>query len=97
MAKQKSGEVFEVGKAYLVETVTKYWLGKLVRVTPGELVLEKAGWVADTGRYNVTLREGLKRRNYEEYEPVPGQVIIGRGSIVNAVEWAHALPETVLE
>lgn len=92
-----SKDVYEVGKAYLVETVTKYWLGKIVRVTPTELVLETAGWVADTGRYNVTLREGLRRRGYEEYEPVPGQVIIGRGSIVNVVEWQHEIPKEVVQ
>ena len=72
---------------YLIETVTKYFLGKLVAVTAQELVLDEASWVVDTGRYN----EALKAGSVSEVEPCPGRVLIGRGSIVAAVPWPHKL------
>ena len=43
---------FEVGKAYLIRTVTFYYTGKLSRITSKELILEDAAWIPDTGRFN---------------------------------------------
>jgi hypothetical protein len=75
---------YEIGRLYMVETVTKYYVGKLTWVGEQELELFDAAWVADTGRYS----EGLKG-NPSEVEPCPdGPVIIGRGSIVSVVPWA---------
>ena len=90
----KRNSAWKVGAAYLIRTVTHYWLGKCAYLDDKELVLTGAGWVASTGRYNETVRDGLKPRGNEEFEPVPGEVIIGRGSIVDAVEWSHEIPTT---
>lgn len=82
---------YEVGSCYFVETVTKYYLGRLVGITAGELVLDEASWIADTGRFNEALRDGTA----SEVEPCPGKVIIGRGAIVAALPWGKPLLRVV--
>lgn len=73
---------WEVGKIYLIRTVTMIDTGKLVAVTPQELVLEDAAWIADTGRF----AQAVEAAEFGEVEPFPpGRVIIGRGSIIDAV------------
>lgn len=58
-------------------------LGRLVAVGEHELVLEDASWIADTGRFS----DALKTCEFNEVEPFPdGRVIIGRGSVIDAVE-----------
>ena len=78
--------VWEVGKCYVIRTVTMIDVGKLIEVTDNELVLENACWIADTGRWN----EFLKNGKYNESEPFPdGKIIIGRHAIIDAVIWKH--------
>ena len=86
MAKKIAG--LEIGKSYLVRCVTHYYTGKLLALTPTELVLGDAAWIADTGRFATALKTGV----LNEVEPFPGNVIVNRGSMVDATEWAHALP-----
>ena len=86
-----SDHPWQVGKAYFIRTVTFYFTGRLVRVTPMELVLEEAAWIADTGRFSDALKSG----NFSEVEPYPArELIIGRGAIVDGwlVDWP--LPKT---
>ncbi len=75
---------FEVGENYFIRTVTHHHTGKLVSVTPTELVLENAAWIADDGR----LTDSLKTGNFSEVEmfPVGAKVIIGRGSLIDALK-----------
>lgn len=74
---------WRIGAIYLLRTVTMIDTGRLVEVTPTELVLEDAAWIADTGRFS----DSLKSCEFGEVEPFPdGRVIIGRGSVVDAVE-----------
>ena len=78
--------VWEIGKHYVLRTVTMIDVGKLIEVTDNELVLENASWIADTGRWNEFLLNGT----YDESEPFPdGKVIVGRGAIIDAVLWKH--------
>jgi len=73
---------WEIGKTYLIRTVTMIDTGKLVAVTPQELVLEDAAWIADTGRF----ADAVKKCEFNEVEPFPdGRVIIGRGALIDAV------------
>ena len=75
--------VWRIGKCYLIRTVTMNNTGRLVAVTPQELVLEDAAWIADTGRF----MQAVASATFSEVEPFPdGRVIIGRGAIVDAVE-----------
>lgn len=74
---------WEIGKNYLIRTVTMIDTGVLVAVTEHELVLEEAAWVADTGRF----AQAVESASFGEVEPFPaGKVIIGRGSIIDAVQ-----------
>jgi len=84
-----SESVWVVGKNYLIRTVTMIQIGRLIRVTEKELMLEKACWVADTGRFSTALKEGT----LNEVEMFLNPVIVGRGAIVDATEWTHDLPE----
>lgn len=72
-----------IGKNYLIRTVTMIDTGRLVDIGEHELVLEDAAWIADTGRFE----SALKQCEFLEVEMFPkGQVIIGRGSIIDAVQ-----------
>jgi len=74
---------WEIGANYMIRTVTMIDAGKLVAVTPQELVLENASWIADTGRF----MQAIEKAEFGEVEPFPeGQVIIGRGAIIDAVK-----------
>lgn len=74
---------WEIGKNYLIRTVTMIDAGKLVAVTSQELVLEDAAWIADTGRF----ANALEKLDFNEVEPFPaGRVIIGRGAVIDAVQ-----------
>lgn len=79
---------WRIGTSYLIRTVAYYALGRLTWVGPQELVLEEASWIADTGRFSTALARGA----LNEIEPIPGPLIVGRGSIVDAAAWTHALP-----
>ena len=74
---------WEIGKIYLIRTVTMIDTGRLVAVTEHELVLEDAAWIADTGRF----ADALKKAEFGEVEPFPdGRVLIGRGALIDAVQ-----------
>jgi hypothetical protein len=74
---------WRIGKNYFIRTVTMIDCGKLVAVTPTELVLKNASWIAETGRF----ADALKKCEFGEVEPFPdGNVIIGRGAVIDAIE-----------
>lgn len=79
---------YQIGKNYFIRTVTHHYTGRLVRVTPKELVLEDAAWIADDGRFMNALKEG----KLSEVEPYQDDVVIGRGAILDATVWRHDLP-----
>ena len=85
---------YEIGKCYLIRTVSYHWVGRCVAVYQQELVLGKASWVSDTGRFHECLRDGMEKLSSAEIEPVfEGEVILGRGAFIDVCEWHHALPE----
>lgn len=81
---------YQVGKNYFIRTVTHHYTGKLIKVFRNELVLMDAAWIADDGRFMNALEQGT----LNEVEPFPDnqEVIIGRGSVIDATVWNHALP-----
>jgi len=82
----KNVGAWEVGRHYVLRTVTMIDVGKLIGVDEHELVLENASWIADTGRWN----EFLSKGTFSESEPFPdGKVIVGRNAIIDAVLWKH--------
>jgi len=83
-------ELWEVGKAYLIRTVTMTLTGRLVAVTEHELALTEAAWIAETGRYANAIETG----EFVEVEPYPdgATVLVGRGAVVDACQLATPLP-----
>ena len=74
---------WKIGANYLIRTATMIDAGKIVAVTEHELVLEDASWIADTGRFG----KALETSSFNEVEMFPtGQVIVGRGSLIDAVQ-----------
>jgi len=72
---------WKVGKAYLIRTVTMALTGNLKAVHDQELVLTDAAWIADTGRF----ADAVSKAEFGEVEPFPdGDVIVGRGSVIDA-------------
>lgn len=84
---------YQIGKNYFIRTVTHHLTGRLTKVTSKELVIQDAAWIADDGRFNEAIKDG----KLNEIEPFPDglDVIVGRGSIIDAIEWKHALPRNV--
>lgn len=81
---------WQIGKKYFIRTVTHHHTGQLVAIGDKEIVLEKAAWIADDGR----LQQALEKAEFSEVEMFPaGLVLIGRGSIIDAVA-ITTLPES---
>ena len=78
---------FHIGRNYFIRTVTMIFIGKLEQVLDNELILSTAAWIPDTGRFMNFLKDGEKAVN--EIEPFQNDVIIGRGSIIDATIWNH--------
>jgi len=79
---------YEIGKSYLVRTVTMIQLGRVKSITSRSLILEKACWVADTGRFS----EALSTGELNEVEMFVNDVIVSFGGIIDATEWTNDLP-----
>ena len=83
-----SNELWQIGKAYFIRTVTMHLIGKLIKITNTELLLEDAVWVADSGRFH----DALKTGQLNEVEPFVNDVIVNRACIVDASIWSHLIP-----
>ena len=78
---------WEIGKPYLIRTVTMIDTGILVAVTDQEIILRDAAWIADTGRFAAA----LESCEFREVEPFPsGLISIGRGAVIECVQIAKA-------
>lgn len=87
----KEDSFFEIGKSYLIRTVTLYYTGRIKKMNAKEILLEDAAWIADTGRFNECLLEG----KFNEVEPFQNDVIIPRDSMIDGTLWTHKLPRAV--
>ncbi len=80
---------YEIGTAYFIRTVTHYFTGRLVGITPSELILDQCAWIADTGRHANALKSGV----FNEVEPYPDvPVIVNRAALIDASPFGLALP-----
>lgn len=89
---QVKGSPYVIGKNYYIRTVTFHYTGTLIGLTDQEIILAKAAWIADSGRWMQALEKG----DLSEVEPYPEDkvVIINRQALCDASEWKHALPRT---
>ena len=74
-----------------IRTVTSHFTGEVIEETATSIVLVKAAWIADTGRFTQAMATG----EFSEVEPYPDdfEVAINTGSITDVVRnWPHPLP-----
>ena len=73
-----------IGRNYFIRTVTYHHTGVLLSITDGEIILGKAAWIAESGRF----QQALNNCEFSEVEMFPSNsaVMIGRGSIIDAVQ-----------
>jgi hypothetical protein len=85
-------DYWKIGANYFIRTVTHHYTGRLVAVGEYELVIVDAAWIADDGRFTQAVLSG----SFNEIEPYPDgvTVMIGRGSLLDAVEIHFALPRS---
>lgn len=81
---------YEIGKAYLIRSVTHIDIGIVKAVGEKEIILSDASWIADTGRYHDALKGGVSKLN--EVEPYLDDVIVNRTAVIDATIWRHAVP-----
>lgn len=86
----ESLQPYEIGKAYLIRSVTHINIGIVKTVGDNEIILSSASWIADTGRYHDALKYGTDKLN--EVEPYLDDVIINRSAVVDATIWRHSPP-----
>lgn len=80
---------FEIGKNYLVRTVTMVDVGRVTRVIGNFIVMENASWIADTGRFYECLeRTGV----FNEVEPFKHPIYLNVNAIIDATPWPYDLP-----
>ncbi len=87
-----SNNPYEIGKNYLIRTVTMTLTGRLKSIGDKELVLEDVCWIANTGRFHDALKDGIEQLDFSEIEPFVNDVIIGRGAIVDCTVYDNGLP-----
>jgi hypothetical protein len=77
-----------VGQKLFIRTVTYHMTGKVVKRMGAFIQLEKAAWIADSGRFSNALKTG----ELSEVEPV-GTMWVNLSSVVDFFPWKHTLPE----
>ena len=85
---EKGESIYKIGAKLFIRTVTYHYTGRVSYFADGELVLEDAAWIADSGRFANALKTG----ELGEVEPYPGLCSLGVGAIVDASPWNHELP-----
>ena len=80
---------FEIGKKYLIRTVTYHLIGEVKSINGGFLLFDKMIWLADSGRFKQCMEEG----RVSEVEPCDVSGGLNIGSIVDFFEWKHDLPK----
>jgi len=75
---------FAIGQHYFFRTITFSMVGQVKEIVGKFLILEDASWIAETGRFMETIRDG----SLNEVEPL-GKAFLNIESIVDAFEWKH--------
>lgn len=78
----------EVGKCYLIRTVTLYYTGRVKEIRGKFFRLEEAAWIADTGRFAQASESG----EFNEVEPFANDPWVNSDAIIDAQEITFALP-----
>jgi hypothetical protein len=76
-----------IGEKWFIRTITYHLIGEVTGIMGSFLVLKDASWVADSGRFMHTIKDGT----LNEVEPV-GDAIVNIESITDAFPWRHECP-----
>lgn len=82
-------KMIKKGKAYFFRTVTYHLIGKVVKQEENFVELSNASWIADSGRFMNTIKDGI----LSEVEPV-GIAYINLDGVTDFFPWIHPLPTT---
>ena len=74
---------FEIGKKYLIRTVTMIQTGMVKEIKGKFLILTQASWIADTGRFSECLQDQDK---LNEVEPFKNDAFVNLDTIIDATE-----------
>lgn len=77
-----------IGQNVFIRTVMLYYTGQIKKVCGGFVTLEKAAWIADTGRFHDFLKEGVAN----QVEPFIDDVHVSLGSIIDVTKFTKRLP-----
>ena len=70
---------FEIGRAYYVETYTKYWHFHVKGFTKeGFIIAEHIAWIADTGKYSIAHKDN----GFSEIEAIAGIAYLAPQSFI---------------
>ena len=89
---QPSLSGYPVGENVIVRTVTMIYTGKLIDVTPTDLILVDCSWIPETDRFMQFVANG----SVKECEPYPDglPVFINRGALLDLCELRKDLPRS---
>lgn len=76
------------GKCFYFRTVTYHLVGKVEKIFGHFAILKDASWVADSGRFMQTIKDGT----LNEVEPV-GQAFVNLESVTDFFPWKHSCPK----
>ena len=76
-----------IGCKFFFRTVTYHMIGRVVGRIGFILKLEKAAWIADSGRFMACINTG----SLSEVEPV-GDAFLNLSTVVDFFPWKHELP-----
>jgi hypothetical protein len=81
---------FIPGTKYFIRTVTMILCGECVADYEDMVVLTKASWIADTGRYQQALETG----DFSEVEMYPSgsSIFVSKGGIIDGFSSSFELP-----
>jgi hypothetical protein len=78
-----------IDKKVFIRTVTHYFTGKVVGIfNHNFVILENAAWIADTGRFEQAIRDGV----LDEIEPIAVTWYVNMDTVTDFGLWMHALP-----
>lgn len=87
---QMKKSIFQVGKNYLIRTVTMIYTGEFVGIEGDYILIKNAAWIPETARWMDTVASGM----FNEVEPYPDTAIVGinRQASLDVVEVDWKLP-----
>ena len=77
-----------IGKSIFFQTVTNYYLGRVVRIIGDKFEIEDASYIPSTSRFMNFLQDGL----LDEVEPIKVPFWVNISACVGFGIWKHSLP-----